>query len=62
MDPIIKTVCIVLVAVAIFIVVLIGVTRNNPVLAQVLLNAIDKSTDALMGYKNTILTFTRRLY
>jgi hypothetical protein len=62
MDPIVKTVCIILIAVAIFIIVLIGVTKNNPVFAQVLLNAIGKSTDAVMEYKNTILTFTRRLY
>jgi len=62
MDPIVKTVCIVLIAVVIFIVVLIGVTKNNPVFAQALLNTIDKTTDTITEYKNTMLAFTRRLY
>lgn len=62
MDPIVKTVYIVLIVVAIFIVVLIGVTKNNPVFAQILLDAIDKTTDTIAEYKNTTMLFTRRLY
>jgi|GEM_PF-5889609 hypothetical protein len=62
MDPIVKTVYIVIIAVAIFIVVLIGVTKNNPVFAQVLLNAIDKTTDTIIEYKNTMLMLTRKFY
>ncbi len=61
-DPIVKTVYIVIIAVAIFIVILIDVTKNNPVFAQLLLNAINKTTDTIMEYKNTTATFTRILY
>lgn len=62
MDPIVKTVCIVLTAVAIFIVLLIGITKNNPIFAQIVLNTIDKTADTIMEYKNTMLTLAQRFY
>jgi hypothetical protein len=57
MDPIVKTVCLVLTAAAIFIIVLIVFAKNNPVFAQTLLNSIGNVTDAETGY-NPIPTHT----
>lgn len=50
LDPIKKTVCIVLIATALFIVVLIALAKNNPIFAQTLLDSIGKVADALTGY------------
>jgi hypothetical protein len=52
MDPIVKTVYLVLTAAAIFIIVLIVFAKNNPVFAQTLLNSIDNVTNAVTGYNS----------
>ena len=52
MDPIAKTVYLVLTAAAIFIIVLIVFAKNNPVFAQTLLNSIDNVTNAVTGYNS----------
>jgi hypothetical protein len=57
MDPIVKTICLVLTAAAIFIIVLIVFAKNNPVFAQTLLNSICNVTDTVTGY-NPIPTHT----
>ena len=49
-DPIVKTVYVVLLVVAIFIIALILYAKNNPVFAQTLLNLVNRFTDALTGY------------
>ena len=49
-DPIKKTVCIVLIAAAIFIIGLILYAKNNPVFAQIILNLLSSFTDKLTGY------------
>lgn len=55
MDPIVKTVCLVLISTAIFIAALIVFNRNNPVFSQILLSSMEKATDALTGYYNRSL-------
>lgn len=57
MDPIVKTVCVVLTASAIFIIVLILFAKNNPTFAQILLNSIGNVTAVVTGY-NPIPTHT----
>jgi len=52
MDPIVKTVCTVLIATAILIVVIIAVTKNNPMFAQLIIHAMETITSKLMGYNN----------
>jgi hypothetical protein len=56
MDPIVKTVCTVLIATAILIVVIIAVTKNNPTFAQLLMNAMETITNKLTGYNNLTIT------
>jgi hypothetical protein len=56
MDPIVKTVCTVLIATAILIVVIIAVTKNNPIFAQLLMNAMETITNKLTGYNNLVIT------
>jgi hypothetical protein len=57
MDPIVKTVCVVLAASAVFIIALILFAKNNPIFAQTLLNSIGNVTDGITGY-NSIPTHT----
>ena len=52
MDPIVKTVCTVLIATAILIIVIIAVIKNNPMFAQLFIHAMETITNKLTGYNN----------
>jgi hypothetical protein len=49
-DPIVKTVYVVLVVVAIFIIVLVLYAKNNPVFAQTILNLVNRIIEEVTGY------------
>jgi hypothetical protein len=50
LDPIKKTVYIVLIAAAIFIIVIILYAKNNPLFAQTILSILSSFTDKVTGY------------
>jgi hypothetical protein len=50
MDPIVKTVCIICLVVAILIIVLILYAKNNPIFAHTILNLVNRFTNEVTGY------------
>lgn len=57
MDPIQKTVCLVLIVAVMFIFALLAAAKNNPIYAQIFLDSMGKVADAVIGYYNTTLRF-----
>jgi hypothetical protein len=56
MDPIVKTVYIVCLVVAILIIVLILYAKNNPIFAQTILNLVNRFTNEVTGYNQNPTT------
>jgi len=50
LDPILKTVCVIVIAMAILIIAIILYAKNNPIFAHTIINFLNRFTDEVSGY------------